>query len=177
MSAESHPVQDEVVVDADGSDDATAALEFGFGEADMRDGRLTALHAWAHPGAGWPDDDGHWLLSVGEPDDGAVALLRKQVAPWRHKYPDVPVTERVVHGYPGRVLALASNSADLVVVGGRQGQVTQVPGPGLVGYNLLRHAHCPVVLIPGMNAGARTGAGGFDSCLRCGHEAGMSHTR
>jgi nucleotide-binding universal stress UspA family protein len=148
-SAESRPVQDEIVVDADGSEDGTAALEFGFCEADMRAGRLTALHAWAHPGAGWPDNDGRWLLSVGEPNDGAVALLREQVAPWRHKYPDVPVTESVVHGYPGRALALASNSADLVVVGGRKGGVSQVPGLDAVGYTLLHHAHCPVVLIPG----------------------------
>jgi nucleotide-binding universal stress UspA family protein len=148
-SVESHPAVNEIVVDADGSDDAPAVLEFGFGEADMRHGRLTALNAWAHPGAGWPDNDGRWLLSVGEPNDGADGVLHEQVAPWRHKYPDVPVTESAVHGYPGRVLAVASNSADLVVVGGHQCEVTHVPGLGLVGSALLGHAHCPVVLIPG----------------------------
>jgi len=27
-------------------------LEFGFGEADARNAKLTALHIWAHPQAG-----------------------------------------------------------------------------------------------------------------------------
>jgi nucleotide-binding universal stress UspA family protein len=148
-AAESGPAHYEIVVGADSSDDVTAALEFGFGEADMRAARLTALHAWTHPEARWPDNDGAWLLSVGERNDGATALLRKQVAPWRDKYPDVPVTENVVHGHLAGVLALASSSADLVVIAGHRGHVTQVPGLGPVGDAVLHCVHCPVVLIPG----------------------------
>jgi nucleotide-binding universal stress UspA family protein len=146
-AAGSRPVLDEIVVGADGSDDARAALEFGFGEADIRNARLTALHAWAHPGARWPENDGAWLLSVGEPNNDAVAMLREHLAPWRQNYPDVPVTESVVHGHPGRALTLASSSADLVVVGGHRDQWAQAPDPDPVGY-LLHHAHCPVVLVP-----------------------------
>jgi nucleotide-binding universal stress UspA family protein len=147
--AESRPAHHAIVVGADGSDDATAALEFGFGEADMRAAQLTALHAWANPEACWPENDGDWLLSVGERNDGATALLHEQVAPWRDKYPTVPVTESVVHGHLGPVLSLASSSADLVVIGGHQGRASQVPRLGPVGDALFHRVHCPVVLIPG----------------------------
>jgi nucleotide-binding universal stress UspA family protein len=148
-AAEPRPAHHEIVVGADGGEDATAALEFGFGEADMRAAQLTALHAWANPEARWPENDGDWLLSVGERNDGATAVLREQVAPWRNKYPRVPVTESVVHGHLGRALSLASSNADLVVIGGHRGQVSRAPGLRLAGDALLHHVHCPVALIPG----------------------------
>jgi nucleotide-binding universal stress UspA family protein len=146
--AGSRPVFDEIVVSTDEIDLAAAALEFGFGEADAAGARLTALHAWADPLAGRLDGYHDWVLSVGPPDEGAAARLAEQVAPWRHKYPGVTVTESAVHGHPGRVLALASRSADLVVVGGRHGELASAPGLGLVSYAMLHHACCPVALIP-----------------------------
>lgn len=130
----SHPVAGEIVVGASDSDHALAALEFGFGEADMRGARLTALHAWAHPQAGWPDNYDDWMLSVGAPDEEAVPLLAEQVAPWLHKYPSVPVTKTEVHGQPWRVLTLASGRADLVVIGGHRGEGSPEPGLGSVSY-------------------------------------------
>jgi nucleotide-binding universal stress UspA family protein len=143
------PTFDEIVVGTDGSDDAAAALEFGFGEADLREARLTALHAWAKPQACGLEHYHDWLLSVGMVNKDAAALLAEQVAPWRHKYPDVLVTETTVHGHPGRVLALASGHADLVVVGGGRGGPGLTPGLGRVVYALLHHAQCPVAVIPG----------------------------
>jgi nucleotide-binding universal stress UspA family protein len=148
-AAESRPAHHEIVVGAEGGDDATAALEFGFGEADMRAAELTALRAWACPEARWPENDGAWLLSVGERNEGATALLREQIAPWRDKYPTVPVTESVVHGHLERALTLASSSADLVVIGGHLGGVSQVPDLGPVGAAVFHCVRCPVVLIPG----------------------------
>jgi len=139
----------EIVVGTDGGDGDTAALEFGFGEADARDSRLTALHAWAHPQAGLVEEGHGWVLSVGPVNDGATALLAEQVAPWRRKYPGVQVTESAVHGHPGRVLALESGRADLVVIGGRQSGPGLPPGLGPVGYALLHHARCPVAVIRG----------------------------
>ena len=147
-AADSRPVFDEIVVGADDSNHAAAALEFGFGEADVRGARLTAMHAWADPAAGWPENNDDWVLSVGQLNEGAAALLSEQVAPWRHKYPEVVVTESTVHGHPGRVLSMASRRADLIVVGGRRGVAEAVPGLGPVSYAMLHHAHCPVALIP-----------------------------
>jgi hypothetical protein len=78
----------------------------------------------------------------------AAALLSGQVAPWRYKYPEVIVTESPVRGHAGRVLALASQSTDLIVVGGRRGLTTSM-GLGPITYAMLRHAQCPVAVIPG----------------------------
>jgi nucleotide-binding universal stress UspA family protein len=143
-------VLDEIVVGIDDCDHATAALEFGFGEADVRGARLTALHVWTHPQAEHLDGYHDWILSVGPVNQGAAMLLSEQVAPWRDRYPDVIVTESTVHGHPGRVLALASRGADLVVVGGRPSELASVSGVDPVSYATLRHAQCPVALIPQM---------------------------
>lgn len=150
----SHPIAGEIVVGAGDSDHALAALEFGFGEADMRGARLTALHAWAHPQAGWPDNYDDWMLSVGAPDEEAAPLLAEQVAQWLHKYPGVPVTKTEVHGQPWRVLTLASGRADLVVIGGHRDEGSPMPGLGSVSYAMLRHACCPVALIPDCHVGS-----------------------
>ena len=141
-------VLEEIVVGIDDCDHATAALEFGFGEADVRGARLTALHAWTRPRAGQLDGYHDWILSIDPVNEGAATLLSDQVAPWRDKYPGVIVTESTVHGQPGRVMALASRGADLIVVGGRRSEPT--PGPGLDPVScVLHHAQCPVALIPG----------------------------
>jgi hypothetical protein len=96
-----HPVAGEIVVGAGDDDQALAALEFGFGEADLRGARLTAVHTWAHPRAGWPDNYDDWILSVGPLGEGAAPLLAGQVAPWRLKYPGVSVSY-AMHAAPSR---------------------------------------------------------------------------
>ena len=146
------PVVGEIVVGIDDCDEAAAALGFGFGEADVRGARLTALHVWAQSQAGRLDGYHDWVLSVGPVNQAAAALLAEQVAPWRDKYPGVTVTESTVHGHPGRTLALASRGADLVVVGGSRNGLASVPGLGQLGYAMLHHAQCPVALVP--DAGA-----------------------
>jgi nucleotide-binding universal stress UspA family protein len=52
-----------------------------------------------------------------------VALLDD----WRAKYPDVPVSQEVVHGHPGRALVGLSARADLVVIG-RHAKHPGLPG-------------------------------------------------
>jgi nucleotide-binding universal stress UspA family protein len=147
-AAGSRPDVREIVVGADDSDEASAALEFSFGEADARGARLTALYAWQHPEAGRLDGYHGWVLSVDPINGDAAALLSGQVAPWRDKYPEVIVTESPVRGHAGRVLAFASQSTDLIVVGGRRGPTSSM-GLGPITYAMLRHAQCPVAVIPG----------------------------
>jgi nucleotide-binding universal stress UspA family protein len=147
-AAGSRPDVREIVVGADDSDEATAALEFSFGEADVRGARLTALYAWEHPEAGRLDGYHDWVLSVDPVDEGAAALLSERVVPWRHKYPEVIVAESPIRGHAGRVLAFASQSTDLIVVGGRRSLASSM-GLGPVTYAMLRHAQCPVAVIPG----------------------------
>ncbi len=147
-AAGSRPDIHEIVVGADDTEEASAALEFSFGEADVRGARLTVVYAWQHPETGRLDGYHDWVLSVDPVDAGAAALLSQQVAPWRDKYPAVIVTENPVRAHAGRALALASQSTDLIVVGGRRGLASSM-GLGPVTYAMLRHAQCPVAVIPG----------------------------
>jgi nucleotide-binding universal stress UspA family protein len=161
-AAGSRAVVSEIVVGTDDSDGATAALEFSFGEADVRGARLTALYAWEHAEAGRLDGYHDWVLSVDPVDRSAAALLSEQVAPWRHKYPEVIVTESPVRGHAERVLAFASQSTDLVVVGGRRGLASSL-GLGPVTYAMLRHTQCPVAVIPGIVLPWAAARAGFPS--------------
>jgi nucleotide-binding universal stress UspA family protein len=147
-AAGSRPDVREIVVGTDDSDEATAALEFSFGEANVRGARLNALYAWQHAERGRLDGYHGWVLSVDPVDEAAAALLSERTAPWRDKYPGVAVIESPVRGHAGRVLALASQSTDLIVVGGRRGLASSM-GLGPVTYAMLRHAQCPVAVIPG----------------------------
>jgi nucleotide-binding universal stress UspA family protein len=147
VTADSSPAFHEIVVGTDGSDDAAAALEFGFGEAELRHSRVTALYVWAHPQAVQFESHHDWMLSVGPVNPDASAQLAEEVAPWRRKHPAVLVMEDTVHGQPGRVLALASEHADLIVVDERAG-AGSAPGIGSVASALLQHTHCPVAVVP-----------------------------
>ncbi len=58
------------------------------------------------------------------------------------------VTESPVRGDAKRALTLASQSADLIVVGAGRGMASNV-GLGPVTTAMLHHAQCPVAVIPG----------------------------
>jgi nucleotide-binding universal stress UspA family protein len=88
---------------------------------------------------------GAQMLVLGSRGIGAfTALLLDE---WRTKYPDVPVSQEVVHGHPGRTLVGLSARADLVVVG-RHAKHPGLPGAGSVRHAVLNHAHGPVVTVP-----------------------------
>lgn len=67
---------------------------------------------------------------------------------WRSRYPDVRVSQEVIHGHPARVLSALSARADLLVLG-RHGPPDGVP-PGIasVHYAVLSHARGPVAVVP-----------------------------
>jgi nucleotide-binding universal stress UspA family protein len=87
-----------------------------------------------------------WPLP-GEAEAEAARQLAMLLDPWREKYPDVPVSQDVVPGHPGRALAGLSARASLVVIGRRAGHSGR-PGPGTVRHAVLSHAHGPVAIIP-----------------------------
>ena len=77
----------------------------------------------------------------------AAALLPRLLDEWRAKYPDVPVSQEVVHGHPGRALVGLSARGDLVVVG-RHAKHPGLPGAGSVRHAVLNHAHGPIAVVP-----------------------------
>jgi nucleotide-binding universal stress UspA family protein len=74
--------------------------------------------------------------------------LDASVSGWSGKYPGVRIATRLMVGDTGRSLADASAGARLIVVGsrGRAGLSGLVPGS--ISQYLLRHAGCPVAVVP-----------------------------
>lgn len=132
-----HPI----VVGVDGSDPARAALAWAVDEAARRGAPVRAVMAW---------DDRQAGPAVADPDGVRAALtdaLTDTVAAL--STPDGPeVTAEVVPGMPTRVLVAASRDAALLVVGSHgHGRVLQAVLGSVAGY-CVRHAHCPVVVLP-----------------------------
>ena len=63
------------------------------------------------------------------------------------KYPDVAVSQEVVHGHPGRALVGLSARTDLVVIG-RHTRHLGRQGPGSARHAVLDHAHGPIAVVP-----------------------------
>ena len=124
------------------------ALTFAFEEASLRGASLLALHAWHTPQteisrAG----DTFTAAGTQAAAAGAARHLEGVLDSCRAKYPDVPVSQEVVHGHPARALIGLSARADLVVIG-RHAKHPGRPGPGSVRHAVLSHAHGPVVTVP-----------------------------
>lgn len=136
---------DEVVVGFDGSPHSESAVEFAFEEAGLRGARVRAVHAWRPPVFGPPT--ARFGAMPADVSAAEAESLRRRSAPWRERYPDVPLAESVVCGHPITVLAEASRSADLVVVGTRG--VGEVKGAllGSVSHGVLHRAHCPIAIV------------------------------
>ena len=128
----------EIVVGVPDPAEATAALDFAFGAAALRQARLVAMHARSRSPFSGHD----------EPAEEEQRTLDALLASWREKYPDVPASAEIVHAHPGRVLAGASARADLVVLGRHPRGAGHGPGVGSVTHAVFSHAHGPVVSVP-----------------------------
>ena len=122
-----------------------ASLTFAFEEATLRKASLIAIHSWH-----LPDSD---VSRAGSAPSGPAGYvqetetakrLEQLLDDWGAKYPDVPVSQELVHGHPGRALVGLSARADLVVLGRRSAH----HGPASVMHAVLSHAHGPVVTVP-----------------------------
>jgi nucleotide-binding universal stress UspA family protein len=132
------------VADLDSCGDA---LTFAFEEASLRQAGLLAVHAWYTPQAELTRAGPVPTESGAQAAADAAQRLGGLLEEWRAKYPDVKVSQEVVHGHPGRALAGLSARADLVVIG-RRARPEGHPGPGSVRHALLNHTHGPVAIVP-----------------------------
>jgi nucleotide-binding universal stress UspA family protein len=165
------PLSDEIVVGVRDADEATAALRFAFEEAVVRGARLLAVHCWhwfpparlLSPGKQYAPGSHAGLrrLDAMQPaaarldvldaqalSEDAGARLAEALNRWQDKYPEVQVSQHVVHGHPGRVLASLTSSAGLVVLARHEGHGRIRPGSGLIQAAVLNHAKGPVAVIP-----------------------------
>ncbi|QER90141.1 universal stress protein [Streptomyces tendae] len=141
-----------VVVGVDGSGANSAAVDFAFREADLRDTPLVAVHAWTAWNAALPAPQDPAEPYANPP--GALAeeerrLLAEALAGHRERYPGVVVEQRVVHGPTREALIEAGRTARLTVVGARgRGGFTGLL-LGSVSQALLHHAPSPVAVVRG----------------------------
>ncbi|MGW6566752.1 universal stress protein [Streptomyces sp. NPDC054975] len=140
----------EVVVGQLGEpEDSAPALGFAFAAAAARGASLRAVRAWNLP-ALYAYSPGSMALA--DEAGGLVPYeekaLREALAPWRERFPDVPVTEHVEIGSAGQVLLSSSGAAQLLVVGRRARRGAIGPRIGSVAHAALHLAPCPVAVVP-----------------------------
>ncbi|GHG06960.1 universal stress protein [Streptomyces zaomyceticus] len=130
-------------------EDSAATLGFAFETAAARGAAVRAVRAWSlpplyaySPASMRLADEAGGLVPYEE------KTLREALAPWRERYPDVPVTEHVELGSAGQVLLSASGAAQLLVVGRRARRGAVGGRIGSVAHAALHLAPCPVAVVP-----------------------------
>jgi nucleotide-binding universal stress UspA family protein len=148
---ESAALHQQVGVGIGDLDNCTDALAFACEEAALRGASLTAVHAWRPR---QPDFSraGQALAAPGaaEAEAEIATQLAELLDDWRAKYPDVPISQEIVPGHPGRTLVGLSARVGLVVIGRHLRHLRHpgAPGLGAVTHAVLNHAHGPVVTVP-----------------------------
>ncbi|MCS0636703.1 universal stress protein [Streptomyces sp. LP05-1] len=144
------PAEGEILVGQQGSpEDSAAVLGFAFAEAAARGAGVRAVRAWSLPPLyAWSPGSLALADEAGGLEPFERKALRAALAPWRERYPDVPVTEHVEIGSAGQVLLSVVARAQLLVVGRRVRRVPAGARVGSVAHAALHHAPCPVAVVP-----------------------------
>lgn len=122
-------------------------LDFAFAEAHLRGVDLMALRAWNPPLPPWRSDVRPLVSDVAELETSERVDLTDAVLPYREKYPDVTVRQRVMPVGAAAALVDAAAHAQLVVVGAHRGRAAGLR-LGSVSQQVLHHAPSPVALVP-----------------------------
>ncbi|WP_327284211.1 MULTISPECIES: universal stress protein [unclassified Streptomyces] len=152
-----------VVLGLHAAETADDVLAFAFVEAAARRTTVQVVSAYAIPPAPMTVVDSPFQVipPEGLADDGDAVpaereMLRSQterLAPFRSRWPRVPVEQAAVPGDAAERLVTASRSAALVVVGRHHPR--RSVGPlmiGSVAHAVLHHAHGPVAVVPTLSA-------------------------
>lgn len=128
-----------IVVGIEGTPASRAALEWAFREGLARQAPVTVVHAWTHG----PGRDIQLARASSCMVVAAVAEARRAVGGTPR------VVERSRAGAAAKVLLSEAEGAELLVVGrGHRAGVVDVIGHS-VSAEVVRHAPCPVVVVPG----------------------------
>ncbi|QGV77368.1 universal stress protein [Streptomyces ficellus] len=144
------PEGGEVVVGQQGTPaDSDAVLAFAFEAAAARGAVVRAVRAWSLPPV-YAYSPGSMYLAdqAGGLEPFEKKALGEALAPWRERFPDVPVIEHVEIGSAGQVLLSAASRARLLVVGRRVHRSPVGTRIGSVAHAALHHATCPVAVVP-----------------------------
>ncbi|MFG2993666.1 universal stress protein [Streptomyces sp. NPDC048257] len=148
-----------VVVGLHAAETPDDVLTFAFTEAAVRGTTVQVVSAYAIPPSPNLMIDAPFAVippeGLADEGDGVPAereMLRSQterLAPFRERFPDVPVEQAAVPGDPAGRLVTASRAAALVVVGRHHPRRTAMSLLiGSVAHAVLHHAHGPVAVVP-----------------------------
>lgn len=133
-----------VVVGVDGSERNHAAVQFAFEQAGLRSVPLEAVHAWRPP---LTPRRAEVTFDHAELETAARLELRRWLAPWQERFPQVPTKLRLRSDHPANCLVEAGREAGLLVVGSRgRGGFSRLL-LGSVSHQVIQHATCPVAVL------------------------------
>ncbi len=132
-----------IVVGVDESAASVAALKWAAARAAEQGAELEVIHAWVYPYLGY-------RTSTHEPREmmalDAAKVLESVVAEaFGADGAKVPMHAHLAEGKPADALAEACAGADLLVLGAHEGGGDW----SSVSHAVLRHAVCPVTVVPG----------------------------
>ncbi|MFJ6749311.1 MULTISPECIES: universal stress protein [unclassified Streptomyces] len=125
-----------------------ALLAFAFGTAARRGVPLCAVHGRRLPSHAYNRGGGVDPIIAKDVVDDAQRGLSEALRPWREKFPDVRVVDRVELESPARALLRDAADAGLLVVGRRHKRRLLTPRIGHVVQAVVHHAACPVAVVP-----------------------------
>ena len=141
----------DITVGVDGSGGAHRALEWAMKEATAHHVPLTVLTVHEIAISGWTGRpvelpvDTPALAQARQAAEDAAAKTAAQLG----EPPPASVTVQAVNGFAAQELIKASRDADLLVVGSRgHGGFARLM-LGSISDQVIRHAACPVVVVPG----------------------------
>lgn len=137
--------QPPIVVGIDGDETGQRALKWALREAQIRHCPVRVVSAWMFD----PMGEFFTETSSQRTHQECIALIRRQVEQASTGMTDLPsITESSVEGDPIRVLPELARNAVMLVVGRHRGGLVREVLLGSVSAACIRHATCPVVVIP-----------------------------
>lgn len=135
-----------VLVGSDGTPGSPAVLEFAYRQAAELGLPLTVMHtAWD---ALATVSDAHEIHADDPEYERAALVLAESLAGLSEKYPDVPVTRKIVRGAPAAGLLAVADTMHLVVVGHQRVDPVRRVLFGSVALGVLEHAKTVVAVVP-----------------------------
>ena len=150
VRGDAHDRHDAIVAAIDIEDPADELLDFAFAEASHRSAELRAISVWDVSWAAvYAGDTAEIHRASQQAIADAETTLENLLQPWQAKYPDVRVHGEAADGTPSAILTGATSYADLIIAGAhRNGDGHDGLRIGPIAHTLLRHAACPVVIVP-----------------------------
>ncbi|MBW4042564.1 MAG: universal stress protein [Acidobacteria bacterium] len=138
-----------IVVGDDGSPSAGRSLEFALDLAERLQAPVVVVQSWSiDTGMGWLSDGQGSIRSFAEVTSLKRDHLRAVRSGMTRAHPTVSAQFRAVLAQPADALVDLSGDALMLVIGSRGLGVLGGVVLGSVGNHCLRHARCPVLVVP-----------------------------